>query len=82
MNLNLNDGQQDPAWLDTLVSSPSRFVPLLLKLAYNACPLKKQKRANCVRARGKKTNQILGPLHAMVLLASGQMSSDDNAHGE
>jgi len=29
-------------------------------------------------ARGKKTNQILGPRHAKVLLASREMTPEDN----
>ena len=51
---------EDPVWLSTLVTSPSRIVPLLLKLAYNDFPLNsrakkagimsttKERWANCV----------------------------------
>ncbi|KAF8328298.1 DNA polymerase family A-domain-containing protein [Amanita rubescens] len=61
---------EDPAWLSTLVTSPSRIVSLLLKLAITAFH-------SSSRAK-KKTSQILGPLHAKLLLASGEMSSNDN----
>jgi DNA polymerase gamma 1 len=81
---------EDPAWLGTLGTSPSRIVPLLLKIAYNGFPLKYSSKEgwNYVNdkgevhklraARGEKTGQILGPRHGKVLLASGEMTSDDN----
>ena len=80
---------EDPAWLGTLGTSPSRIVrvPLLLKIAYNGFPLKYSSREgwNYVNdkvklraARGEKTGQILGPRHGKVLLVSGEMTSDDN----
>jgi DNA polymerase gamma 1 len=71
-------------------SFSSRIVPPLLKLAYNGFPLKfsikegwnyvddKGKVGKLRTARGQKTNQILGPRHAKVLLASGAMTFDDN----
>ena len=69
---------------------PSCIVPLLLKLAYNGFPLKysskegwnyvddKGKLGKLRTARGQKTSQILGPRHAKMLLASGEMTSNDN----
>ncbi|KAF8327638.1 hypothetical protein F5887DRAFT_1190097 [Amanita rubescens] len=67
---------EDPAWLSTLVTSPSRIISLLLKLAYNRRRLKLRRRQRKLRtARGQKT---LGPRHAKLLLASGEMTSDDN----
>lgn len=87
MNLNLNDGLQDPAWLDTLVSSPSRFVPLLLKLAYNGCPLKlgakkagitstkKQKGKLCTGSRSKDESDPWSAPCKSVVGLGGQMSS-------
>jgi len=81
---------EDPAWLSTLVTSPSRIIPLLLKMAYNGFSLKfsskggwnyvdsKGNVCKLCTAHGQKTSQILGPRHANVLLASGEMTSDDN----
>ena len=66
---------ENAVWLSTLVTSPSRNVPLLLKLAYSRFPLKfwSKEAMNYVddkgdvdklrTARGKKTNQILGSRH-------------------
>ncbi|KAF8346232.1 hypothetical protein F5887DRAFT_1158536 [Amanita rubescens] len=72
---------EDPVWLSTL-ASPSRIIPLLLKLAYNGFPLKLSSKEGNVgklrTVRGQKTSQILGPRHAKLLLASGEMTSDDN----
>ncbi|KAF8328293.1 DNA polymerase family A-domain-containing protein [Amanita rubescens] len=65
---------EDPAWLSTLITSPSP--------CYNGFPLKfSSKEGNVGKlrtTRGQKTSQILGPRHAKLLLASGEMSSNDN----
>ncbi len=72
------------------VTSHSRVVSLLLKLAYNSCPLKFSSKEGWNYAdntgevgklrttRSKKTSQILGLRPAKVLLASGEVTSDDN----
>ncbi|KAF8347323.1 DNA polymerase family A-domain-containing protein [Amanita rubescens] len=72
---------EDPAWLSTLVTSPSRIASPLLKLAITA--FHSSSRAKKVEITSTtnemwKTSQILGPRHAKLLLASGEMTSDDN----
>ncbi|KAF8328275.1 hypothetical protein F5887DRAFT_1083257 [Amanita rubescens] len=84
---------EDPAWLSTLVTSPSRIVSLLLKLAITAFQSSSRAKkveitstteemwANCVPlAVRRPVRQIFGPRHAKLLLASGEMTSDDNDH--
>ena len=77
-------------WLTPLVTSASPIVPLLLKLAYNGCPLKfsgkeglnyvddKGEMGKLRTARGKKISQVIGRRHVKVLLAAGQMTFDHN----
>jgi len=56
---------EDSLWLSTLVTSRSRIDA-------------KGEVGKLRTARGKKTNQILGPRHAKVLLASREMTPEDN----
>ena len=53
------------------------------EIAYNGFPLKYSSKdgwyyVKLRTASGQKTDQILGPRHAKVLLSSGEMTSDDN----
>ncbi|KAK2462616.1 hypothetical protein APHAL10511_005349 [Amanita phalloides] len=70
-------------------SSLSRTLPLLLKLRYNSHPLTyssthgwhyrdhKGEIGQLRTSRGQKTVQVLGPRHAKVLLASGEMTAEE-----
>ena len=76
-------------WLTTLLSSPGRVLPLLLKLAYNGRPLKYSTTdgwhcedddgqvCKLRTSRGHKATQVLSARHAKVLLTSGEMTSID-----
>jgi len=73
LELEVHDALQvpeDSVWLSNLVISRSRRVPLLLKLAYNGCPLILEQRKLELRRRkgevGKlrtARGQIIGPCH-------------------
>ena len=80
---------EDPTWRATLLTSPGRVLPLLLKLACNGHPLKYSTKHGwhhddddgqvCTlrTSRGHKATQVLSARHAKVLLTSGEMTSID-----